>query len=32
MGLSDEDAEKAARVYFQQMENNLDQIIKGDER
>ena len=30
-GLSDEDQEKLA-VYFSQMEKNLDQIIKGDER
>ena len=31
MGLSDEDQKKLA-IYFSQMEKNLDQIIKGDER
>ena len=30
-GLSDEDQKKLA-IYFSQMEKNLDQIIKGDER
>ena len=30
-GLNDEDQKKLA-IYFSQMEKNLDQIIKGDER